>query len=117
MLNLSAGTLATPLLSGSDHVARGFGCPPDIPCGPGPACTPATCDLDGCKDAEVCQGYQNDERSLAATLPERSFGPCPVGEQCGHGPVCTMDLCDYPGCEDAPACQDKPDKKKRSARR
>ena len=77
-------------------------------------CTPATCNLEGCKGTDVCQGTQNDKRDLAATLPKRSFGPCPPGEFCGHGPVCTVDLCDISGCEDAPVCQDGGDKKRRS---
>ena len=34
---------------------RGFECPPDRECGPGPECAGDLCQLDVCKDALICQ--------------------------------------------------------------
>ena len=39
-----------------------------MPCGHGPECTAATCDLPGCADAEVCQDNGNTKRSAETDI-------------------------------------------------
>ena len=58
-------------------------------------CSPATCDLPGCSEAEICQ----------STSEKRQF-ECPDGIDCGPGPVCTVATCGLPGCADAEVCND-----------
>ena len=108
--------LASPLSPNSfkrnaetDLVNRQFDCPPGIPCGHGPECTPALCDLPGCADADVCQ---NQKRNAAPALLDRQLS-CPPGQHCGPGPECTPATCNLPGCADADVCQ--PQKQKRTA--
>ncbi|KAL2046372.1 hypothetical protein N7G274_001819 [Stereocaulon virgatum] len=47
LLSASSGVLASP-------TKRGLGCPPGIPCGPGPVCTINDCEIEGCETAPVC---------------------------------------------------------------
>ena len=78
----TTGILASP-------TKRGLGCPPGIPCGPGPECTIDDCGLAGCEDAPVCT--------------KRGLG-CPPGIPCGPGPECTVNDCEIEGCKTAPVC-------------
>ena len=70
-----ADVLASPLTPSNykrsaeaEIVDRQFQCPPGLQCGPGPVCTQATCNLPGCADAEVCQGYQDEKRSAESDI-------------------------------------------------
>ena len=58
-----------------------------MPCGPGPECTPATCDLPGCVDADVCQGTSVEERSAETDIIHPVCDICTVNEngvtECG----------------------------------
>ena len=68
----------------TEAIKRGFPCPLGIlgiNCGHGPACTKATCHLEGCATTSVCRN---------ATI-KRQFH-CPAGKKCGHAPVCVSDL-------------------------
>ena len=98
------GVIASTVQSTSSLKERQFSCPGGLDCGPGPVCTPATCDLPGCADADIC----------LEIVQKRQFG-CPDGLHCGPGPACTIYTCDFPGCADAEVCQESNKIKKREA--
>lgn len=96
---------------------RQLPCPPGIECGPGPVCTLATCDLTGCADAEVCQGYQDRKRNAKVDIAERDCDVCRPQQNgnfvCG-GCGCTAETCDNPTCALLDICTG-PLNRKRSA--
>ena len=94
-----ADVLASPLTPSNykrgaeaELTDRQLPCPPGLHCGHGPECTPATCDLPGCADAEVCQGYRDEKRSAESGITHPICDICIVGEN--GVPVCG---CAVPG--------------------
>ena len=73
---------------------RGFGCPPDIPCGHGPVCTAATCGLGDCAETEVCQDIANSKRSAETDIVYPVCDICYVNDK-----GVTVCGCAHPGGE------------------